>query len=434
MQGRTSRRDLLKGGALAGVGFWVTGRSAAADKGGADQKLNLGIIGVGGKGEANIKGVASENIVALCDVDGQRLAKAAQAFPKAATFSDFRKLLERKDVEAVVVTTPDHTHAVAANAALQLGKHTYCEKPLTHSIYEARVLAATAAKQKVATQMGNAFHSSDAMRQTVELIQTGAVGPVREVHCWTDRPGRYWKQGLERPKETVAVPGTLAWDLWLGPAPARPYNPAYHPFAWRAWWDFGTGALGDMGCHILDAPFWALRLTPPTTVEAEGPPPHAETGPLWCIVRYTFPARGDLPPVNLTWYEAGKLPPRAVTGIDKLPDNGSLFIGEKGKLLFAHGGVPQLLPEAQFAGFKPPAPFLARSAGHHAEWIQACKSGSPTGTNFAYAAALTETVLLGNVAYRAGKKLEWDSPHARATNCAEADRLIRPEFRKGWTL
>lgn len=406
--------------------FIVRGRSL-------NEKLNIAMIGVNGKGVENIKGVSGENIVALCDVDGQSLDKAAAQLPKARAYRDFRKLLEQKDLDAVVVTVPDHFHAVASMAAIKLGKHLYCEKPLTHSVYEARQLTLAAREHKVATQMGNGGHSSDALREAVEWVQAGVVGVVREVHCWSNRP--IWPQGIARPTETPPVPKHIDWDLWIGPAPMRPYHPAYHPFKWRGWWDFGTGALGDMGCHIIDAAFWALDLGAPSTVEAESSGVNEETAPKWSIVRYQFPARGTRPAVKLTWHDGGKLPPAELTELpagQKLSDNGTLFIGDKGKLLFERGKPLRLVPQRE--GFQPPPKVIPRSIGHYAEWIAACKGGPPAGSNFNYAGPLTEMVLLGNVALRARRRVEWDAEKLQVRNIPEAARLIRREYRPGWTV
>jgi predicted dehydrogenase len=316
-----------------------------------------------------------------------------------------------------------------------LGKHVYCEKPLTHSIAEARAVAQAAQSAKTATQMGNQGHSSEGTRQIVELIRAGAIGPVTEVYAWTDRP--IWPQGMtERPRGTPEVPEDLDWDLWLGPAPERPYHPDYAPFKWRGWWDFGTGALGDMGCHILDAAFWALDLEHPSTVEAQGEPRSAESPPKSGTVRYQFPARGEMPPLTLTWTEKDNRPSRELAEGEEVPDNGTLYIGAKGKLFVpdAYSGKFKLLPAKPYEGFQAPEQTLRRSPGHHAEWIHACKTGEPTGSNFEYAAALTEMVLLGNVAFRVGQKLEWDPATMRARNCSEADQYIRSEYRKGWSL
>jgi predicted dehydrogenase len=443
MRRTTSRRTFIKHAGWMGTGLWICG-SRVARGGSANEKLRVGLIGVGGRGEANVKGMSEEQIVALCDIDEQTLGKASERCPGAKLYHDFRKMLDERnnDLDAVVVTTPDHTHAVATLTALRLGKHVYCEKPLTHSIHEARAVAQAAGRAKVATQMGNSGHSSESTRRVVELIQTGAIGPVREVHTWTNRP--IWPQGIERPTENPPVPSHVHWDLWLGPAPKRPYNPAYHPFQWRGWWDFGTGALGDMACHILDPVVWALKLRYPTSAEAESPPVNSETAPPWSIIRFEFPARGTQPPVKLTWYDGGKLPPaELVDGQSLAKGGGCLFVGEKGRLLVGHGGGAggggrgnggTLLPTKEFAGFQPPEPFLPRSLGHYREWIEACKNGGPTGSNFDYAGAMTETILLGNVALRACRKIEWDGPNMRSRNETIDDLYIHREPRKGWEL
>jgi predicted dehydrogenase len=443
-----SRRRLIQSGALAAASAslvrpmrgWGQAESPA-------EKLNVAMIGSGGKGGDNIRGVlgAGCNIVALCDIDEGHLNGAKESVAKQTegkmsprTWIDYRKMLEgQKDIDAVVTTIADHSHAHASVMAMRLGKHCYCEKPLTHSVYEARLMRETVAKQKVATQMGNAGHSRDALRMTVEWIQAGVIGPVREVHVWTDRAENWWPQGVARPTETPRVPKHLNWDLWLGPAPERPYHPAYHPFKWRGWVDFGTGALGDMGCHNIDAAFWALELEDPATVEAETSEFNGETYPAWSIVRWEFDQRGSRPPVKLTWYDGGKLPPRP----EELeaerqwkPDmNATLFVGEKGKLLTGRGG-PRLIPEERMKDFKKPEETIPRSIGHYKEWVEACKGGKPAMSNFEYAARLTETVLLGNVAIRAGKKIEWDAEKAKVTNLANADHLIKPAYRKGWEL
>jgi predicted dehydrogenase len=431
-----TRRQFARTLAVAGLGILgvpalLRGRSLA-------EKLSIALVGVGGRGADNLKALSGENIVALCDVDEHRLGEAAKGHPQAKTYSDFRRMLDqvRDRIDAVVVTTPDHTHAVIAKAALDLGKHVYCEKPLTHSIHEARVLAETAVRQKVATQMGNAGHSSEGMRRVVEAIRAGVIGPVREVHAWTNRP--IWPQGVDLPADRPPVPATLHWDLWIGPAPERPYHPAYHPFKWRGWWDFGTGALGDMGCHIIDAAFWALDLRSPRSIEAESPPVHLhpETAPAWSIVRYEFPAQDSRPPVKLAWYDGGKQPPLDLFD-GRAPakgSSGSIFVGDKGRMLVqqARGQGFKLLPERDFTGFVAPKPTLTRSIGHHAEWVEACKTGKPTGTSFDYSGPLTELVLLGNVAVRAGRKIEWDD--TRPTNGSIDDLYIQRDYRAGWSL
>ncbi len=368
--------------------------------------------------------------MALCDVDEKRAGKAREKFPRARFHADFRHLLDAKGLDGVVIATPDHTHAIPAKAALSLGLDVYCEKPLTHTVQEARVVAETAAKYERVTQMGTQIHAGTNYRRVVELIQSGAIGPVREVHVWCDKS----LGGGDRPSETPPVPEGLHYDLWLGPAPQRPYHSAYIPFNWRKWWDFGGGTLADMACHHMDLPFWALKLRHPTKVGAEGSNPvHPETAAKWLIVRYEFPARGELPPVHLTWYDGGKRPELFVEG--KLPKwgDGTLFIGDKGMLL-ADYGRHKLLPEADFTDFVAPKPSIPDSVGHHREWIQACKTRSATTCNFDYGGALTEAVLLGNVSYRLGKPLVWDAKNLRATNEPAAERFIRKEYRKGWTL
>jgi predicted dehydrogenase len=427
----SNRRDFLKSAVLSGAGFWVAGSSASARNHSPNERLNIGIIGAGGRGKANTASVASENIVALCDVDERNLRQAATKYPKARKYHDFRKLLdEAKDLDAVVVSTTEHTHAFATLPAIQLGKHVYCEKPLAHSVWETRVVAEAAARNKVVTQMGTQIHASDNYRHVVELVQAGAIGPVRECHVWVSRD---WGGG-DRPTATSPVPSYLHWDLWLGPAPERPFHADYVPGPkWYKWWDFGGGVLPDLGSHWNDLPFWALQLRHPLTIEAEGPPVHPETAPPWLIVHWEFPARGELAPVKLTWYQGGKRP--NLVSESKVPAwrDGVLFVGERG-LLLADYDKHILLPEAEFAGYKRPDHIIPRSIGHHAEWIAACKTGGPTTCHFDYAGALTESNLLGNVAYRVGKRLEWDPQALRVKNCPEAERYIRPDFRKGWSL
>ena len=433
-----TRRGFLKG-TLAAAPYVITsaalGAPAAAKPESPNEKLNIAIVGVAGRGGANLNGVSSQNIVALCDVDSNRLAKAAARFPKAKTFADFRIMLDkvRKEIDAVVVSTPDHTHAPAAAMAMKMGKHCYSEKPLTHSAFECRTLIELANKNKLVTQLGTQIHAGDNYRRVVELIQGGAVGPVGEVHVWCS--ARYG--GVKRPKETPPVPGHIDWDLWLGPAPHRPYNPCYLPGRWRNWWDFGTGGLGDFGCHYMDLPFWALKLRHPTTVEAEGPAVETESVPTWMIVRYEFPKRGSMPPVKMTWYHGGKQPAMLAELLEPQErgrwKSASLFVGAKGMLL-ANYGARMLLPKAKFADFEPPKETIPKSIGHHREWIVACKTGGQTTCNFDYSGTLSEAVLLGNAAYRAGEKLQWDGKKFKVTNTTKADPFIRREYRKGWTL
>src|SRR5262245_43879456 len=368
MPGSFSRRRFLQGATAAGLTPWLPAASSP------NNLLNIAVIGVAGRGAANLKGVGGENIVALCDVDANNLAKAAQSFPQARTHADFRRMLEeQKDIDAVVVSTADHVHAPAAVMAMKLGKHVYCEKPLSHSIHEARVMAEVAAKSKVATQMGHQGHASDGRRVTVELLRSGVIGPLTEVRAWVMYPT--WPHATERPSRPSRVPSHLNWDRWLGPAPERPYvEKVYHPFNWRGWWDFGNGALGDMGCHVIDSAYWGLKLGAPSTVEMLGEPRVPETGPKASTVRMTFPARGEgLPAVSLTWYDGGNLPPESVSeGVELPKGRGAIFIGSKGKIIVLGDdqGKYKLLPEKDFADFVLPTPTIAKSPGHHEEWIR----------------------------------------------------------------
>lgn len=422
-----NRRQFLQRAALAG-GTVLIARSGFA-RVSPNEKLNVGVIGVANRGGANLDGVSSQNIVALCDIDDNYLAAAKKRFPGAKTYNDFRKMLEQSDIDAVTVSTADHTHAVATAAALKLGRHVYCEKPLTHTVSEARIVRGIAAEKGLATQMGTQIHAGNNYRRVVELIKTQAIGPVREVHCWV---GSVWS-GETGSLPTPPVPKNIHWDLWLGPAQERPYSPAYLPARWRGWWDFGGGAMSDMACHHMDLPYWALDLRYPLTVEAEGPEPNSETAPPWRIVHYTFPPRGEEPGLKLTWYNGDKRPHYFEEGVLPKWGNGTLFVGEKGMLLADYDNHV-LLPEKDFAGFQPPAPFIPNSIGHHEEWILACKTGKPTTCNFDYSGALAESVLLGNVAYRTGRKLDWDPIHLKAMNTPEADRYIQHQYRSGWSL
>ncbi len=428
---KSSRREFLRQTALAAAALGTACQTIPPRRRlSPNEKLNIAVIGVSGRGAANLKGVEEENIVALCDADETRAVKAREQFPKAKFYTDYRRLFDQKDLDAVVVSTPDHNHAPATMMALRRGLHAYCEKPLTHTVHEARALAEMATRNRLATQMGTQIHAEQNYRRSVELIQKNAIGPVREVHVWC---GKTWASRMNRPAETPPIPKGLDWEAWLGPAPFRPYHPCYLPANWRGWWDFGSGTLGDMACHYMDLPFWALELRHPLTVEAQGPPVHPESAAEWLIVRYEFPARGSMPPVTLTWYDGGKRPPHFAEG--KLPKwgDGVLFVGEKGMLLCDYNRRV-LLPEKDFAGYQPPAPYIPDSIGHHAEWIEACKTGKPTTCNFDYSGALTEAVLLGVVAYRTGKKLQWDARRLRAVNAPEAEKFIRKTYRKGWRL
>jgi len=427
-----SRRDFLRscgtGAAVLSSGAWS--QLAAAESKSPNEKLNIACVGTANRAGANINGCQSENIVALCDVDKNYLDRAAAKYRGARTYADYREMIDKEapKIDAVIVATADHNHALATLKAIRAGKHAYCEKPLTHTVQEARLVAEAAKKQGVATQMGTQIHAGNNYRRVVEIIQSGAIGDVTEVHVWV---GKAWGGG-NRPEGGQEPPPTLSWDLWLGPAPVRPYVPGrYHPGQWRRWWDFGTGTLGDMACHYMDLPFWALKLRHPTSCEAEGPEVHPETCPMGLIVRYQFPKRGDLPPVKFTWYD-GNRTPREVAG-QRVPGSGVMFIGSEGKM-FADYNKYKLFPAEKFAGFKPPEQTIPNSIGHHAEWIKACKDGSPTTCNFDYSGALTEAVLLGNVAYRTGEKLEWDAKTLKAANCPAADKFVRKQYRKGWEV
>ena len=424
-----SRRAFLKTSLLTTGGFWAATQAGFARKFSANEKLNLGVVGTSNRANGNINALSGENIAAVCDIEDKLLAAAQSKFPKAKAYADFRKMLDQRDLDAIVVSTPDHTHAVATMVALKSGRHVYCEKPLAHDVFEVRAVTEAARKRKLATQMGTQIHAGANYRRVVELIETGAIGAVTEVHVWCER---VWS-GQGRPAETPPVPQGLHWDLWLGPAPQRPYAHGYHPKEWRRWWDFGGGTLGDMGCHFIDLPFWALKLHAPTSIEAEGPPVEAENTPGWLIVRYEFPARGPLPPVHVSWYNSGKLPELVKEGKARDWSAGVLFVGAKG-MLQANYDRHLLLPEHDYAGFEPPAPYLPDSIGHHQEWIVACKGGAPALCNFGYGGPLTETVLLGNAAYRSGRKLEWDAAACKVTNTREADQFIRRPYRKGWKL
>jgi predicted dehydrogenase len=411
-----------------------------------NEKLRIAIIGAGGRGGGNLKEVSGEEIAVLCDVFEPAVDRAARDHPRARRVRDFRRVYDHaNDFDAVVVSTTEHTHAFATLPALQLGKHVYCEKPLTHNVWEARVIREAAEKANVATQMGTQVHASENYRRVVELIRAGAIGPVSAAHVWV---GRAWgrqsdedakKYGdivsvRERPEGSSPVPSGLDWDLWLGPAPARPFHEVYWPGPkWYRWWDFGNGTMSDLGSHWIDLPFWALELDAPATIEAFGPPPHPEIAPASMRVVYEYASRGSAPPLRLTWYQGVEKPEPWQRGEIPKWDSGVLFVGSEGMLL-ADYAKHALLPEERFRDYHRPEPSLPRSPGHQAEWIAACKTGSPTGSPFRYAGKLTEANHLGNVAYRAGKKLEWDATSLRATNAPEADRFLRREYRDGWKL
>ncbi len=421
MKRNATRREFLSSTGAAGAAFLILPAWASSP----NDKLDLAAVGVAGRAGANLGGLRSENFVALCDVDSDRLGKAAKRYSGARTYADYRKMLDKeKDVDAVVVSTPDHLHAFATFGALKRGKHVYCEKPLTHSVWESREVRRILKGTKLATQMGTQIHAGNNYRRVVEIVKAGVLGNVKEVHVWLG--GKPWSAG-DRPKGEDPIPGNLNWDLWIGPAPMRPYvNKAYHPGRWRCWWDFGGGNLGDMGCHYIDLPHWALDLRDPVKVSTEGPPVHPEGAPGWLIVTWEFPERKGRAPVKLVWYHGGKRPP----DLPKWKGNGVLFVGEK-RSMIADYSKHQVLGDGDF---ERPEPSIPNSIGHHQEWIQACKTGSPTTCNFDYSGALTETVLLGNAAFRTGEPIEWDAANMKAKNTSKAAPFIRREYRKGWSL
>jgi len=434
-----TRRAFLHKAALSGTGLIILANSRSVRSFQANEKLNIACIGVGGRGAADVMGVSSENIIALCDVDEIRAEQTFAKFPNAEQYKDFRRMLDKihNRIDAVVIGTPDHTHAPTGMMAMKLGKHCYCEKPLTHSVYEARMMAETAKKNKLATQMGTQIHAQNNYRRVVELVQTDAIGTIREVHVWLAAnfkgpPRPTYSTQRNAPSDRPAVPETLDWDLWLGPASYRPYSPDYAPFGWRYWWNFANGQLGDFFCHYCDLAFWALKLRHPLTIEAKGPV-HPESTARWTIAKQQYPARGSLPPVTLTWYNGGPYP--VFMEKKNIPKwtSAVLFIGSKGMLISDYSRH-QLLPEEKFVDFKRPDPFIPNSIGHHREWVKACKTGGPTTCNFDYSGALTEAALLCNVALRTGKKITWDPIKLKAIGCPEADKYIKRNYRNGWWL
>ena len=450
-----SRRSFLSGAATIAASITIVPRHVLGGPGykAPSDKLNVACVGIGGKGFSDSEKMATENVIALCDVDEKKAAEkhgeednkrnAFDNFPKAKFYKDFRVMLEKeKEIEAITVSTPDHTHAVIAMMAIKMGKHVFVQKPLTHTVYEAQVLAKAAKEAGVVTQMGNQGHADEGGRLVCEWIWDGAIGDVLEVHVWTNRP--IWPQGIEAPTEIPSVPPTLDWNLWLGPAKWRPYHPAYVPFAWRGWWDFGTGALGDMGAHIIDHAYWPLKLKYPTSVQASSTEWTKDSPPIAEIVTYEFPARGKMPPVTLTWYDGGLKPPRPleIEQGRRLGDSGGgvLFIGDKGALMCStYGKNPRIISETKMKEYQRPEKTIPRSPGIHEEWIEACKKGEPKAatTNFDYSGPLTETMMLGNVAVRLQEKnvkLEYDGEKGEITNLPEANDYLHMEYRKGWTL
>jgi len=456
-----TRRRFLRSSAVAASCCFVPCSVLGAQRRQADQsaelppseRLNIAGVGLGARGLGNVEKCEGANIVALCDVDWRTAAMAFKQYPDAAKYRDFRKMLDKEPgIDAVVISTPDHTHAVIAAEAMKRGKHVFVEAPLAHGLWEVRELARLAGETRVTTQMGNERHSGAGIRRAVEMIWGGGLGAIREVHCWTNRP--QWPQGMGRPEAKSPPPERLAWDLWLGPASERSYDPAYHPYRWRGWLDFGTGALGAMGCHLLDVVFWGLELgdAKSFTIEAESTGTNDETYPEASTIRYRFPARGDLPPVTVTWYDGGRQPsePGDLPYLREVGSNGSLFIGEEHSMMFGPtvfgtnpGQIgPRTIPE--FAKIEnrrtfekiPPVKESAWTKGnrHIQEWISACKAGKQPCASFEHSAPLTEMVLLGNVALVSGEPIEWDSEKLQVTNVPEANRFIRREYRQGWSL
>lgn len=456
MQQSISKRDFLK--MAAATSLTIIPRHVLGGEGrpAANDRLNIAVVGIGGMGGHNTEMCAAENIVAICDVDaGGYAAKNIAKYPKAKVYKDFRVMFDKqKNIDAVIVAIPDHAHAVVALEAIRRNKHVYVQKPLAHHIAEARLLTEEARKHKVMTQMGNQGHSGEGARLMCEWIAAGAIGDVREVHCWTNRP--VWPQSIEvgRPAETPKVPSTLDWDLWIGPAQMRPYHPTYHPGTWRAWWDFGTGSLGDLGCHVMDAPFWALKLKYPVSVEGcistywqglwKKTDAKNEQYPRSSIVRLKFPAREGMPPVKLTWWDGGMMPERPEIlekgrrmGDD---DGGVLFIGDKGMLMCGcYGREPRLIPETRMKEFKRPAKSLTRitggETGHEKDWVRSCKDLKPASSNFNYSGPFAETVLMGNLAIRfPNRELLWNGEKMEVTNDKDANAYVHREYRAGWKL
>lgn len=429
---QTSRRRFLQvtaaTTAAASAGYFTS--TAVAQSKSPNEKLNLAVVGTANRAGDNIQEIKHENIVALCDIDKTLLDRALQEHTQARPYSDYREMIdrERDKIDAVLVATADHNHAPASIRAIRAGKHVYCEKPLTHTVAEARYIATEAKKKGLATQLGTQIHAEDNYRRVVEIVQAGVIGDVTDVHVWV---GKEWGGG-DRPEKADTPPATLNWDLWLGPAPVRPYAVGrYHPAQWRRWWDFGQGTLGDMGCHFMDLPFWALKLRHPIAVEAEGPTVHPETAPQGLIVRYKFPARGNMPALNFTWYD-GSMIPKEVAG-ERVPANGVMFIGTQGKM-FADYGKYKLFPSDKYENFTPPPKTIEKSIGHHREWLKACRDGSPTLCNFDYSGALSEAVLLGNVAYRSGKGFKWDGENMKILDNPAAEKFLTKEYRVGWEV
>ena len=449
------RRDFLKQTALTGTSTFVLGGTTSyagsLRPAAPDQKVRFACIGVGGKGQSDTLDAASHGeIVGLCDVDEETLARMAnqlkEKHPGLKIYYDYRKMLDElgSKIDAVTVSTPDHTHAPARVMAMRMGKHCFCQKPLTWSVEEARLMRSLAAEKKLCTQMGNQGTAENGFRSGVELIRSGILGPIKEIHVWTNRP--IWPQGMSAPKDTPGIPNKVRWSEFLGPAQDRPYHPSYQPFNWRGWLDFGTGALGDMACHTINIAAMALELFDPETIQVVDTSGIVDNAsyPVWSIIKTTFGPRNGRAPLSLTWYDGGnKLPESKRAYKDKISGetvhgSGLVLVGEKGSFYTRndYGAEHILLPRDKFKDIKKPEQKLPRSPGHFTEWVEAIKAGDPTKalSNFNYAAQLTETVLLGVVALKAGKTIEWDAAGMRAKNCSYADEFIRRDYRKGYSI
>lgn len=434
-----SRRSFIGKTSLAAAAITIVPRHVLGGQGYTppSDKLNIACIGIGGKGNSDSAAMAGENVVALCDVDDIRGAETRERYPNARFYEDFRVLFDKEKVDACTISTPDHNHAVIAMAAMKRGIHVYVQKPLTHTVEEARVLAKTAKENNIVSQMGNQGHAGDGARLVNEWIADDAIGDVREVNSWTNRP--IWPQGdIARPTEIPSLPNYLNWNQWLGPAPYRPYHPAYHPFAWRGYWDFGTGALGDMGAHILDQPFWALDLDYPDTVYATSTEFNDEMFPLGSIVTWTFPEKDGRAPLKLVWYDGGLLPPRPEELEPGRKMGACIYYGEDGMLMHdTYGNSPRLIPETAMREYDVPEKTIPRSPGIYEEWLEAIKNGGKSTTDFSYSSKLTETMLLGNIAIRMKEKntiLEYDGKKGEFTNMPEANDLLSKEYKNGFEL
>ncbi len=453
LKSKITRRQFMGSAATAAASVMIIPRKVLGGRGysSPSDTLNIGCVGVGGKGSSDIRSVSTENIVALCDVDDRMTAKFLKSesnipqqlemYKRAKKYKNFRVMLDKeKDIDAITVSTPDHTHAVIAMRAIKMGKHVFVQKPLTHTIKEARMLAQAAKEGGIVSQMGNQGHAGEGARLMNEWVWDGAIGDVHTVYVWTNRP--IWPQGIDAPEEIPSVPPVLDWNLWLGPAPWRPYHPAYAPFSWRGWWDFGTGALGDMGAHIMDQAFWTLKLGHPDSIQASSTKFTEDSYPLASIVTYEFPARGKMPPITMKWFDGGLMPPRP-EGLEpgrRMGDEGGggIFIGDKGMLMYStYSQNPRIVPEAKMREYERPEKTIPRSPGIHEEWIEAIKKGEKSTTDFSYSAHLTEVILLGNVAIRTkeyNRKLDWNGEKMEITNLPEANQYLHKDYRAGWSL